>query len=214
MYVPGHFRETDQSQLDAFIRQHDFATLVGWDGERPAASHLLLELVRAADGTAWLCGHMARANPQWRSFASGREVLAIFTGPHSYVSAGWYGHANVPTWNYLAAHVYGVPELITDAETLRAMLKRLVDTHEAAGGATPPYRLEALPDGHLGEALEGVAAFRIRVTRIEAGFKLSQNRNPRDYDAVIAALEQRGDENSVAIARAMRARGPTSDTGS
>jgi len=205
MYVPGHFRETDQATLDGFIRQHDFATLVSWDGARPVASHLLLELERAADGTAWLHGHMSRANPQWRSFEGGREVLAIFSGPHSYVSAGWYNHVNVPTWNYLAAHVYGVPELITDAGALKAMLKRLVDKHEAAEGATPPYRLEALPDGYVDKALEGVAGFRIRVTRIEAGFKLSQNRDERDYDAVVAGLERRGDENSAAIARAMRA---------
>lgn len=214
MYVPGHFRETDQAKIEAFIRQHDFATLVSWDGTRPVASHLLLDLERAEDGTAWLYGHMSRANPEWRSFDGAREVLAIFSGPHSYVSAGWYGQVNVPTWNYLAAHVYGVPELITDSNDLKAMLKRLVDKHEAAAGATPPYRMEALPDGYVDTELEGVAGFRIRVTRIEAGFKLSQNRTEQDYDAVIAGLEKRGDENSMAIARAMRAAGPARRAGS
>jgi len=214
MYVPGHFRETDQAKLDAFIQQHDFATLVSWDGAGLEASHLLLELERAADGAAWLRGHMSRANPQWRSFEGGREVLAIFSGPHSYVSAGWYDHANVPTWNYLAVHVYGVPELITSSDELKAMLKRLVDKHEAAGGATPPYRMDALPDGYVDKELRGVAGFQIRVTRMEAGFKLSQNRDERDHDAVIAGLETRGDENSVAIARAMRATGPARRAGS
>ena len=214
MYVPGHFRVTDQATIDAFIRQHDFATLVSWDGARPVASHLLLELQRAEDGTAWLYGHMSRANPQWRSFEGTREVLAIFSGPHTYVSAGWYGHANVPTWNYLAAHVYGVPELITGSDDLKAMLKRLVDRHEAAAGATPPYRMEGLPDGYVDKELRGVAGFRIRVTQVEAGFKLSQNRTGQDYDAVITGLEARGDENSLAIARAMRATGPARCAGS
>jgi len=214
MYVPGHFRETDQAKIDAFIRQHDFATLVSWDGARPVASHLLLELERVADGTTWLQGHMSRANPQWRTFDDGREVLAIFSGPHTYVSAAWYGQANVPTWNYLAAHVYGVPELITSSGDLKAMLRRLVDKHEAAGGATPVYRMEALPDGYVDKELRGVVGFRIRVTRMEASFKLSQNRTEQDYDTVIAGLEKRGDENSVAIARAMRASGPTRPAGS
>lgn len=214
MYVPAHFHPTDLETVDAFIRQHDFAVLVSWDGARPVASHLLLELERAADGTAWLAGHMARANPQWRTFEGGREVLAIFGGPHAYVSAGWYSHVNVPTWNYLAAHVYGVPELITNADDLKAMLKRLVDRHETAGGATPPYRLEAQPEGYVDRELRGIAGFRIRVTRVEAGFKLSQNRDERDYDAVIAGLERRGDENSAAIARAMRAGRPARPAGS
>ena len=205
MYVPGHFRVTDQAQLDAFIRQHDFATLVSWDGERPVASHLLLEFERRSDGSAVVLGHMSRANPQWKSFDAGRDVLAIFSGPHTYVSAGWYDHVNVPTWNYLAAHVYGVARIVTDTGELAAMLKRLVDRHESAGGATPPYRMEDLPEGYVEKELRGIAGFAIAVTRIEAAFKLSQNRNARDHANVAAELDKRGDENSAAIARAMRA---------
>ena len=207
MYVPGHFRVTDQAQVDAFIRRHDFGTLVSWDGERPIASHLLLEFERRGDGSAVVLGHISRANPQWKGFDAGHEVLAIFAGPHTYVSAGWYDHANVPTWNYQAAHVYGVARIVTDTGELTAMLKRLVDRHESAGGATPPYRMEDLPEGYVEKELRGIAGFEIRVTRIEAAFKLSQNRNARDHTTVIAELDKRGDENSAAIARAMLAAG-------
>jgi transcriptional regulator len=213
MYVPGHFREQNQEKIDAFVRHHDFATLVSWDGARPVASHLLLELERRHDGTARLNGHMSRANPQWQSFDREQEVLAIFSGAHTYVSAGWYGHVNVPTWNYLAVHVSGVPRLVTDRDRLVAMLKRLVDRHEAEGGSTPPYRMEALPRDYLDKELKGIAGFEIEVARMEVSFKLSQNRNRQDHDAVVAALEKRGDENSVAIARAMRATGPARRTG-
>jgi transcriptional regulator len=188
VYVPGHFRVSDQAEIDAFIRAHDFATLVSWDGERPVSSHLLLEFERRGDGSGVVHGHMSRANPQWKSFDAGREVLAIFMGPHAYVSAGWYGHVNVPTWNYFAAHVYGVPRIVTDTGELTAMLKRLVDRHEAEGGATPPYRMEDLPEGYVEKELRGIAGFEIRVTRIEAAFKLSQNRNARDHANVIAEL--------------------------
>ena len=204
MYVPGHFRETDQRAIDAFIRRHDFATLVSWDGERPVASHLLLEFERRGEGSACLYGHMSRANPQWKSFDGEREVLAIFSGAHSYVSAGWYGHVNVPTWNYQAAHVYGIPRVVTDSGELKAMLKRLVDRHESEQGATPPYRMEALPGEFVDKELRGIAGFKIQVTRVEVAFKLSQNRNERDHSNVIAELEKRGDDASVAIARAMR----------
>jgi transcriptional regulator len=204
MYVPAHFREQDQTLIDDFLRRHDFATLVSWDGERPIASHLLLELVRSSDGTAVLHGHMSRANPQWQGFDGAREVLAIFSGAHTYVSAGWYGHVNVPTWNYQAAHVYGVARVVTDTGELKAMLKRLVDRHEGEHGATPPYRMEALPPEFVDKELRGIAGFEIRVSRIEVAFKLSQNRNARDHGTVVAELERRGDENSAAIARAMR----------
>jgi transcriptional regulator len=204
MFVPVPYRELDQDRLDAFLSQHDFATVVSSDGGAPIASHLLVEFERRGDGSAWLAGHMSRANPQWRTFGEGREVLAIFLGPHTYIPARWYGHVNVPTWNYLAVHVYGTPELVTDDEEVRVVLKRLVDRHEADADADPPYRLETLPPDFVAREIRGIVAFRVRVSRMEASYKLSQTRNDADHANIIAELEQRGDEHSIAIARAMR----------
>jgi len=208
MHVPALFHERDQNRIDAFCREHDFAMVVGWDGTAPVASHLLVEFERRPDGSAWLHGHMSRANPLWRSFADGREVLVVFHGPHTYVPARWYGHVNVPTWNYVAVHVYGVPHVVSDDAELRAMLSRLLERHERGSDAAPPYRLETLPADVVDREIGGLVGFRVRVTRIEASFKLSQNRNPEDHARIVRELEQRGDENSVAIAQAMRSSRP------
>src|SRR5262249_44784488 len=120
MYTPRLFAVTDRERLHAFVRQHSFATLVTCDDGAavPVASHLpfLPDPGRGEHGV--LRGHMARANPQWRHFRPGREVLAIFLGPHGYVSSNWYEEpaVMVPTWNYTAVHVYGRPRLVEDED--------------------------------------------------------------------------------------------------
>ena len=205
MYVPRDPRESDQRRIDEFCRQNDFVTVVGWDGAAPLAAHLLVEFERAPDGGAWIHGHMARANPLWRTFDAEREVLVVFLGPHTYVPARWYAHVNVPTWNYIAVHAYGAPRLVTDDAELRAMLSRLVDRHERGADASPPYRVETLPEPFVEKEMRGIVGFRIRVTRMEARFKLSQNRDDQDHATIVRELERRGDEDSMAIARAMRA---------
>jgi len=208
MYVPRDQRVSDQQRIDEFCRFNDFATVVSWDGAAPVASHLLVEFERAPDGGAWIHGHMARANPLWRTFDEGREVLVMFVGPHTYVPARWYTHVNVPTWNYIAVHAYGTPRLVTDHAALRAMLSRLVERHERGADASPPYCLETLPEDFVEQEMRGIVGFRVRVSRMEARFKLSQNRNAEDHARIVRELESRGDEASMAIARAMRAGRP------
>ena len=117
MYIPPAFRIEDASKLAAFIQQYSFATLVTHDGAAPFASHLPMLFHPQAGGHGTLLSHMARANPQWRHFASGAEVLAIFHGPHNYISPSWYqtGPA-VPTWNYATVHAYGVPAVINERD--------------------------------------------------------------------------------------------------
>ena len=205
MYAPERFQESDASVIDRFIDGQQFATLVSYDGERPVASHLLLELEVGQGGQRYLNGHMARANGQWRTLLPGREVLAIFLGPHTYVSPRWYDHVNVPTWNYLAAHVYGTPRVVTDDDELRGMLRRLVGRYEAAEAAAPApvYALDALPADFVGREMKGLVGFQIAVTRVETAFKLSQNRDAADYDTIIRELRQRPDEWSRAVADAM-----------
>lgn len=206
MYIPGKYRELDPATIEQFIQANDFATLVSYDGQRPVATHLLVALQPGVGDTRYLNGHMARANPQWKTLHPDQEVLTIFAGPHTYISPRWYDHVNVPTWNYLMAHVYGKPRLITDPTELYAMLKRLVDKYEAGSGATPVYTLDTLPADFVEREFKALVAFQIEVTRIEASAKLSQNRNARDYANVIAELHQRPDENSQAVADAMAQR--------
>lgn len=206
MYIPGRYRESDPKVIEEFLRANDFATLVSFDGERPIATHLLVDFQYRKDGTMVLNGHMARANQQWRTFEAQQEVLIIFSGPHTYISPRWYNHTNVPTWNYMAVHVYGRPRVITEPYELFALLKRLVDKHEGDSGAVPPYRLETLPEDFAKKQMQAIVGFQIEVTRMEASFKLSQNRDRDSYDNVVTELYRRDDENSRAVADEMQRR--------
>jgi len=204
MYIPRRYQVTDPDEIAAFLAANDFAALVSFDGQRPIATHLLLALEQQEGGGLVLNGHMARANPQWRSFNPEQEVLAIFSGPHSYISPRWYNHVNVPTWNYMTAHVYGRARVISDETEQRELLRRLIDKHEAGSGAVPPYTLDSLPEDFLQQQMKAIVAFQIEVTQIEAAYKLSQNRDVESYDNVVRELYQRADENSHAVADEMR----------
>jgi len=207
MYIPAHFAAPDQESLYAAVERYSFATLVSL---RPSggitASHLPLLLERPrTDGIqslpAALVGHMARANPQWRD-AAGQEVLAIFSGPHAYISPTWYESKQVvPTWNYVAVHACGQLELVEDATAAEAILRRTVALYEA--GQPRPWTLDE-PAEFVERLTAQIVAFRIPIARIEGKWKLNQN-HPADRRAkVIAALEQQGDENSREIARLMQ----------
>ena len=202
MYVPRLYRPEERAELVDFLRRNNFAALVSRDTERLVATHAPVE-IEETDEALTIYGHFARANPQWRSFGT-QEVLLIFQGPHTYISPRWYGHVNVPTWNYQIAHVYGtVREL--HGEALRGLLSRLVGQHE--GGS--PYRLETLPEDFIQREMQAVFGFALTVTRLEGSYKLSQNRNAEDHASIVAHLEQRADEASHAVAAAMRQhRGP------
>jgi transcriptional regulator len=198
VYVPKLYREEDRETIVAFLRQNNFPALVSFDGTRLAATHLAVE-VEATDTGLTIYGHMARSNPQWRTLGA-QEALLIFQGPHTYISPRWYDHVNVPTWNYLMVHVYGaVREL--QGDDLRGMLSRLVQTHEAASA----YRLETLPPEFVEKEMKGVFGFALDVARVEAGYKLSQNRNAGDHANIVTKLDERGDANSAGVAAAMRA---------
>ena len=150
--------------------------------------------------TLWIYGHMSRANPLWKMFDKNPEVLVLFQGPHTYVSPTWYNHVNVPTWNYQSVHLYGKPKLVTDNTESHGILKRLIDRYETATS----YSLEGLPQDFVEKEIRGIAAFRIEVTQIEANYKLSQNRDEESYQSIVDHLDQRPDDYSHAIAKAMK----------
>jgi transcriptional regulator len=187
MYIPEHFREDDKATLQAFIREHSFGILVTRGDDAPFASHLpfLYDDGRGEYGV--LQAHMARANPQWHTFASEQEALVIFQGPHAYVSPSWYDVTlSVPTWNYAAVHAYGVPRVIGDNQLLYKQLKTLIEIHEAR--FEQPWTFE-LPRDYIEKMMRGVVGFTIEITRLEGKFKMSQNRTPAEREKVIIALQ-------------------------
>ena len=203
MYTPKLYREEDREKIIEFMRQNEFAVLVAYDGEKPTASHLLVEVFEEG-GRIFINGHMSRVNPLWKTFEQNSEVLTIFHGPHTYVSPTWYNHVNVPTWNYQAVHVYGKPRIVEDYDEAYRILKRLVDRHETASH----YKMETLPQDFVAKEIKGIVAFQIEATRIEANYKLSQNRNDEDYRNIVVKLEEREDEMSRGVAEAMKVQRP------
>jgi len=204
MYVPKHFAETDVAALHALVREHSFATLVSvLDGE-PFATHvpLLLDAERGAHGT--LLGHVARGNPHAKAFDGTAPTLAIFLGPHAYVSPRWFASApNVPSWNYMAVHAIGRARAVSDPATVRRILARSADLHEA--GAEAPWSIDAVPAEYSERAAKGVIAFELEIERLEGKWKLSQNKPAADRAAVATGMRATGEAGAAAIARAMEA---------
>jgi len=200
MYVSHFYREEDLKKVADFVREHDFATLVLSQDGVPVASHLLMDFETSPDGTWLVSGHMARANKLWRAFDSAKEVLLIFGGPNTYISPTWYNHLNVPTWNYIAVHLYGAPRVIDGGPELEDILSRLIKRYETQSN----YRMETLPPDFREKEMRGAVGFQVKVTRVEANFKLSQNRSDEDHASVIQQLEARGDEQSLVIANEMK----------
>ncbi|NNL09449.1 MAG: FMN-binding negative transcriptional regulator, partial [Croceitalea sp.] len=107
MYIPHYYKNEDLNEIKAFITQNAFGILINQVDGKPWATHIPLELEEDAQDKGFLVGHIAKANQQWRAFSEPQEVLCIFNGPHSYVSSSWYHEEEVPTWDYIAVHVYG-----------------------------------------------------------------------------------------------------------
>ena len=205
MYLPPAFAEPDPTVLHAVMRRHGFALLVTVLDGTPVATHLplLLDAERGPHGTLW--GHLARPNHQWQGFGPG-ESLAVFQGPHAYVSPTWYTSAPaVPTWNYVAVHAYGTPQVVDDPAAIRAGLDRLTAVYEGDGPGA--YR----PDWGIDfttNLAKGIVAFELPISRLEGKFKLSQNRSEADQAAVAARLAAaaEGDERALGVLMAERQR--------
>lgn len=194
--------------LAGVMRRHPFATLVTLGDGGLVASHLplLWDPEPAPYGT--ITGHLARANPQWRSTEPTTDALAIFAAADAYVSPSWYpskrAHGKVvPTWNYVVVHASGPLRTIDDPEWLRALVTRLTDRHEAA--LPEPWKVSDAPVEHVAQLAKAIVGVEITVRRLEGKWKLGQNRPREDFAGTIAGLERRGDPSSLAVAQAMRA---------
>jgi transcriptional regulator len=202
MYVPASFRITDSEKLSAFIDRYSFATLVTNNANSPFATHLPLQLLRDDGSQGTLVGHLARANPQWQHFGSDQEVLAMFQGPHSYISPSWYTVAeSVPTWNYAAVHVYGFARVLEDRQRIDTILNDLIATYES--GFESPWKPQLSKD-YRDKMVQAIVAFEIRITRIEGKFKLGQNRSAQDVRNVYDVLSNMTVDDAQNLAELMR----------
>lgn len=203
MYIPDAFHVTDPAIIADFVRSHSFGTLVTHDDARGLfASHVPFLFREAAAGQRpVLISHLARQNQQWQSFREDAEVLVMFQGPHAYISPRWYqSKLAVPTWNYTAVHAYGRPSIVSDPAAVHAILSQITATYEPAGGWSPADQ----PGDFIEKLAAQIVAFTLSVTRLEAKFKLNQNRPLADRQSVIAQLEAAGDAESLAVAASMR----------
>jgi transcriptional regulator len=207
VYLPPAFTEARPEVLIQHIDRHDFGLLISHGADGIIVSHIPILIERNGD-ELHLLGHVARPNPQVQHLDGRGEVLAIFNGPHAYISPSWYASGpSVPTWNYVDVHAYGTLRLIEDEDWLRRLLQRLSDRHEA--GSPAPWRMQDLPEPYLQGMLKGIIGLDIAVSRLEGKYKLSQNRPAVDRPRIVAALERRGDPDALAVAALMREREPT-----
>ena len=199
MYVPDHFRESDPTKLFDFIELNSFGLLVSQLNNEPFASHLPLLVDRQSGPRGTLIGHMARANVHWQM--TDRNVLVVFSGPHAYISPSWYQAENVvPTWNYVAVHVYGGFQVVEDHRETVQIVRNYVDFYERA--MPLPWAVEE-GDEFIEKLARSVVGFRVEISRIEGKWKLNQNHPRQRQEKVVNELSRRGDENSQAIARLM-----------
>ena len=202
LYTPPLFDARDRAAVARLMHDHPFATLVTPAAGEPRVSHVPLLLLSNCEPHGTLVGHFARANPHWQA-ARGVESIAIFHGPHAYVSPSWYGEPAkaVPTWNYATVHAHGTLDLIEDPVETRGVLEALVQRFESNRAAPWSFGMPARER----DALVGaIVAFRLRIKRLDAKFKLSQNRPPADRERVIAALDAEPYAESRATAAWMR----------
>ena len=198
MYTPTHYRNTDLLEIKDFLTQNSFGILVNQVEGKSWATHIPLELDTDLNGNDVLVGHVAKANPQWRYFKESDEVLCIFNGPHSYVSSSWYHDEEVPTWNYIAVHIYGKLSILNETAVLQS-LHKLVNKYEK--NSKNPISLNNMSRKTMRQ-IKGIVGFQISIDNIQATYKLSQGRE-RDHAKIISELQER-DAGAIAIAKAMK----------
>jgi len=198
MYTPKSNRNENKQEVIEFVKQNGFGILVSNVNGKPWATHL--PLVINDDGTK-ISGHLARGNAQWRELAQTDEVLVIFTGPHAYISSSWYDHENVPTWNYISVHIYGKIR-ITEGEKMLSDLKELTNKYEK--DSVMPVTVEGMSEKFLAAEIRGIVGIEMDVTRIESTYKLSQNRDDKNYKVITQELEMRKCPFDTEVAREMK----------
>ncbi|MFC6604181.1 FMN-binding negative transcriptional regulator [Ectobacillus funiculus] len=200
MYIPKYFRVTDMDEIREFVQMNSFGTIVTTKQGKPIATHLPLQFNKEGDDY-YITGHMAYGNPQWRTLETCEDILVMYQGPHAYISSSWYGHENVPTWNYQSVHVYGTASILNEEE-LQQDLIMLLQKYEKH--RKNPVLWDKLFPQLLEKELKGIVGFKIKVQEIQASYKLSQNRNEEDYHNIVNKLSEEKDLNSQQMAEVMK----------
>jgi len=198
MYIPKHFTIDDETIIFDVIESFSFATLISQHGGEPYATHLPL-ILNKEDRV--LYGHFARANEQWKD-AQNQKILVIFQGPHSYISPSWYEtNMAVPTWNYVAIHLYGELEIIDDQQIIFNTLDDMVKKYERPDSG---YNLNSVEPSYIEGMSKGIVAFKIKISKIEAKAKLSQNHPVERQKIIVGHLENSSFENDRLTASLMK----------
>lgn len=208
MYVPEHFAEPDSQQLQALIRENGFGTLIVAGDSGIEANHLPFFLnSRDAPGLGTLECHLARNNPAWRQIEAGASTLAVFQGPHAYISPTWYPSKAetgrvVPTWNYLAVHVGGRARVIHEPEWLLAHLHNLTDHHES--GRETPWSVADAPREFIQRLVDAIVGVEIEIGTLVGKRKASQNQSAKNRRGVVSGLNQEDTAGARAMAKLIR----------
>ena len=201
MYIPKINQLKDHKQIFKFVTTNSFGILVNNAENLPIATHIPMDLSERKDGQWLIQCHIAKANPQWKSLEKNNQSLCIFTGPHAYISSSWYTSVNVPTWNYMAVHLYGKARILKASE-LKTLLKQQIDTYES--NSENPTKMADYETGFIDRLTRAVVGIEIIVEDIQAKYKLSQNKNEHEVNNLIGHLEKSDDPNAINIAKEMK----------
>lgn len=191
MYNLSYFKEQDKKTLLEFLNEHPFAFLSGSNSKGKQVATQIPILVEEREGILYLQGHIMRNTDHHKAFIENPQALAVFTGPHAYVSASWYTDPRIgSTWNYMSVHARGNINFMPDGE-LVAFMKKLTLQFEKGNVASPTV-FDNLPQEFLKKMLPAIVGFEIKVEELENVFKLSQNRDEKSYRNIISHLEEQG----------------------
>jgi transcriptional regulator len=213
MYLPALFHETRTPVLHDLIRTHPFAVLVTLDATGLVANHLPMEIDATVGPLGTLRGHVARANPVWKTHRPDAEAMAVFQGPQCYITPSHYATKAatgkvVPTWNYATVHAHGPLRVIEDAAWLRRFVEQLTERHEAARPAGEvPWQVSDAPEAFIETMIKAIVGIELPIARLEGKWKVSQNRPAEDRAGVVAGLGA-GDPMQRAMAELVRERNP------
>lgn len=190
MYNLSHFKEPDHDKVMQFVRENPFAFLTGCDAENKPVVTQVPVFIDEKDGKVFLSGHIMKSTDHHKAFLQNPNALAVFTGPHTFVSSSWYEDKRQGgTWNYMSVHARGILEFLDEA-ALRDVLRRTTNHFE--NNPHSGANFEDIPEDYVQRMIKAIVAFRVEVHSIEHVFKLSQNRDEKSYDNIIKQLESKG----------------------
>lgn len=202
MYIPHIYKNKNINEVKDFINTHGFGILISHANGKTAGTHIPFEWEKDRKGNDILTAHLAKANPQAKCIKPEDEVLIIFNGPHAYVSSSWYQDEEVPTWNYIAVHVYGTVSLMNENELYEA-LNKMVTRYEK--NSKNPVSFTKMSKETQSQ-INNILGFSVRINEIQAAYKLSQNRHVTDYQNIINELSHSPDSLANSIAKEMHKR--------